>query len=838
MHQDDALLEGLPPLLRAATAQTAVRGLGVARRDASAEVVITYADALGVGSSRLGASDLPARLVPGGSESFRLTPGDDAWNDGGFLESRVFQAGYPDSVRAICEARQLIAEPLRGSDPSSTLLVALNHVHTATVPDHAAIADLHARVGEVLTRPEAPAAEIERLRRLARIDELLPQLFHTLDVVGIFERLSNLTRALLPHDVLGLGLFSDDRRQVQVIAQAAPAPIPPLMPHGYPPVIIEHWLCNLVPDLLEHPVERHDVLARSGMRASIRCAVRLDGNVLGGLSFSSREPGCYRAVDLVVGRRIADFVALALSHQRLAEQARQSEALRSRAATIELLRELLQSAISEGDLPQVWSRVSGVAQKVLPHDGLFLTAVLPNKTQARVYASIAPDHARLPDIVDVPAGVSHNNDWQYQIFDDLLEDPVQRHGQAAAAGYRSALRVPIRLDGEYVAGVSFLSLTPTRYTLPDVAVARSVADGLAAQFIRERGRAMARQADEAAARLSALEARVKTLTEELNSRAGYHRVIGESPSWKTVLKQATQVASTDATVLLLGESGTGKEVVARFIHRASSRGKGPFVALNCAALPEQLLESELFGYERGAFTGAMQSRAGQLEQAAGGTLFLDEVAEMATNVQAKFLRVLQEREFQRLGGNRVLKADARVVAATNRDLERAIEREQFREDLYYRLNVFAIHLPALRDRREDILVLSQALLDDLGRSLGRPAAGIAQDARRALLDYHWPGNVRELRNILERATILADGGLIVAEHFAFRPSAPRAAMATASHADGPNAAQHAPADLKAVERSLIERAMAEARFNKSRAARQLGLTRAQLYAKLKRYGLE
>jgi len=187
----------------------------------------------------------------------------------------------------------------------------------------------------------------------------------------------------------------------------------------------------------------------------------------------------------------------------------------------------------------------------------------------------------------------------------------------------------------------------------------------------------------------------------------------------------------------------------------------------------------------------------------------------------------------------VLKADARVVAATNRDLERAIEREQFREDLYYRLNVFAIHLPALRDRREDILVLSQALLDDLGRSLGRPAAGIAQDARRALLDYHWPGNVRELRNILERAAILADGGLIVAEHFAFRPSAPRAAVAaTASHADEPDAAQPPPADLKAVERSLIERAMAEARFNKSRAARQLGLTRAQLYAKLKRYGLE
>jgi two-component system response regulator FlrC len=230
----------------------------------------------------------------------------------------------------------------------------------------------------------------------------------------------------------------------------------------------------------------------------------------------------------------------------------------------------------------------------------------------------------------------------------------------------------------------------------------------------------------------------------------------------------------------------------------------------------------------------VHSRAGQLEQSAGGVMFLDEVAEMAPNVQAKFLRVLQEREFQRLGGTRVLRADARVVAATNQDLEQAMERQQFREDLYYRLSVFAIRLPPLRERPGDILLLAEALLDDLGRALGRPAAGIAQDARRALLDYHWPGNVRELRNLLERAAILADGGLIVAEHLAFRPLPPTtpAMRAAAMPPDEP-----APGDLIAVERSLIERAMAEARFNKSRAARQLGLTRAQLYAKLKRHGL-
>jgi two-component system response regulator FlrC len=278
-------------------------------------------------------------------------------------------------------------------------------------------------------------------------------------------------------------------------------------------------------------------------------------------------------------------------------------------------------------------------------------------------------------------------------------------------------------------------------------------------------------------------------------------VVGDSPSWRQALTQATQVAATETTVLLLGESGTGKEAIARFIHRASSRPDGPFVALNCAALPEQLLEAELFGYERGAFTGATQSKPGQLEQAAGGILFLDEVAEMSPSAQAKFLRVLQEREFQRLGGTRVLKTDARIIAATNRDLPKAIERGHFREDLYYRLNVFAIQLPPLRDRRDDVLPLTDAFIQEIGRSLGRPPAGISREARQALMNYHWLGNVRELRNVLERAAVLSDGGLIVADHLALRPlSFPPSAVASSPP---PGAGPSPPpdvGDLKSVER--------------------------------------
>jgi transcriptional regulator with GAF, ATPase, and Fis domain len=411
------------------------------------------------------------------------------------------------------------------------------------------------------------------------------------------------------------------------------------------------------------------------------------------------------------------------------------------------------------------------------------------------------------------------------------------------------LRLPIRLDNAFVAGLSFLSFTTGVYTPADVPAGKRIADRVALSFARERGELLLKRADEASARAALLEARVRTLTDELDARTGYRRVVGESAEWRQVLTQATQVAATDTTVLLLGESGTGKEVVARFLHRASSRKGGPYIALNCAALPEQLLEAELFGYERGAYTGATQSKPGQLEQASGGTLFLDEVGEMSLPAQAKFLRVLQEREFQRLGGTRVLRTDARIVAATNRDLQRAIAHGLFREDLYYRLNVFAIRLPPLRDRRGDVVPLAEAFLAEIGRGLGRPPAGISRDAREQLVAYHWPGNVRELRNILERAAILCDGGLITREHLAITVTdalpppavAPRAVAAAAAAAipvapAGP-ALPSSAGDLQSLERDMIDQALQRARFNKSKAAKALGLTRQQLYLRMRKYGL-
>ena len=276
--------------------------------------------------------------------------------------------------------------------------------------------------------------------------------------------------------------------------------------------------------------------------------------------------------------------------------------------------------------------------------------------------------------------------------------------------------------------VAFWSKQPLAFTRAHVPLARRIAShlGLGASSCRELDSATHNVDDQRADRL---DAGVRRGEERLKA-ATRLQVVGESPEWRDVLRKATLVAPTDTTVLITGESGTGKEVVARFVHAASARQTGPFVALNCAALPEQLLESELFGYERGAFTSAQQAKPGQVELASGGVLFLDEVSEMSLSAQAKFLRVLQEREFQRLGGTRLFKANIRVIAATNRDLRKAVERGDFREDLFYRLGVFDIQIPPLRDRPADIVPLSETFLQEIGRSFGRPPAGLTREARQ------------------------------------------------------------------------------------------------------------
>jgi transcriptional regulator with GAF, ATPase, and Fis domain len=717
--------------------------------------------------------------------------------------------------------------------------------------DQVAVALAHHGLAEQISRAKALQ---ERAANLEVLDGLLATLTGVLDVREVFDRVSAIAQKVLPHDAMSISELIDNGVKVRIHASHGLGqlrePFDMVLPE--PRMAREPWDYRLLDDVQDHPEYSHGPGWAAGMRSMLFVSIGMEGRNWGGLNFYSRRVGHFVHGDVLVARRITDHVALALSHRRLADEARRNEELRARTTSLELLDDLLAALADTGDLREIFARISAVVRRVLDHQGAAL--IVRRADGARVYAT-SGFREPLPETTRVPEDFLGRSESEHHILDDLTRETAALYATLSGLDFRSLIRVPIQMDGR-IAGALLLLATRTGAFKPtDVLVVRRMADRLAVALARDREIAASQRADEATARAARLEARVKTLTEELDARTGYRRVVGESLAWRHVLTQAAQVASTEATVLLLGESGTGKEVVARFLHRGSKRRSGPFIALNCAALPEQLLEAELFGYERGAYTGATQSKPGQLEQAGGGTLFLDEVAEMSSTAQPKFLRVLQEREFQRLGGTRVLRTDARIVAATNRDLKRSIANGQFREDLYYRLNVFAIRLPPLRERRDDILPLSEAFIAEIGRALGRPPSGISRDARQMLVEYEWPGNVRELRNVLERAAILCDGGLITADHLALevapvalRHAAPRLAVEPAGEPSAMSVPAGAPAgpdspaasggDLRSIERAMIEQALQRAKFNKSRAAKALGLSRHQLYIRMRNHGLE
>ena len=311
-------------------------------------------------------------------------------------------------------------------------------------------------------------------------------------------------------------------------------------------------------------------------------------------------------------------------------------------------------------------------------------------------------------------------------------------------------------------------------------------------------------------------------------------IVGESAALQAVRAETERVASTDATVLLEGESGTGKELFARAIHTLSPRRDRPFVAINCAAIPDTLLESELFGHERGSFTGAAGRRLGKFELAEGGTVFLDEIGELTATTQAKLLRVLQEKSFHRVGGTSPIHVDVRIVSASNRPLDQLVAQGAFREDLFYRVRVFPIRIPPLRERPEDINPLVDFFLRELPPELGKKPMTLEASTRERLLAYEWPGNVRELRNCLERAIILAEGNVLALRHLRLLPEAP--AAPPAARGESLEAVRERAASL--AERAALAKALERAKGDRSAAAQALGVTTRRLEAKLREHGLD
>lgn len=321
----------------------------------------------------------------------------------------------------------------------------------------------------------------------------------------------------------------------------------------------------------------------------------------------------------------------------------------------------------------------------------------------------------------------------------------------------------------------------------------------------------------------------RSLRQRLSLKDEYGKVVGKSRLITEVYAVASQVAATNATVLLTGESGTGKELVAKAIHKRSDRRDGAFISINCGALPEGLLESELFGFERGAFTGALEAKPGKIELAHGGTLHLDEVGEMSAKTQVEFLRVLQEREVQRLGGEKLIRVDVRIIAATNKDLVEEVEAGRFRQDLYYRLAVVPIHLPSLRERREDVPLLADSFLREFAQMNRKRVKKMTRETLELLMHYSWPGNIRELRNVIERMTVTVDAASIRPEHL---PS-------ELVSADGSGGEVHVPlgTPLRKVEEMMIRKTLEEVTDHRQKAARILGISPRALHYKIARYGV-
>jgi formate hydrogenlyase transcriptional activator len=569
-----------------------------------------------------------------------------------------------------------------------------------------------------------------------------------------------------------------------------------------------------------------EILRAEGMRSA--CVLPLTSPLrrLGGLSFASRTDRAFASADLVFLQEIADQVALAVDntlHHEAADRAQ--EELAHERDRLRLLLEVNNALVSNLEPRALFSAIAAHLRRVVAHDYTSVALYQPDRHELDMWAiefagkGLIREHMAI-QVDGTPAGAA------------FTAGKAMRFDAAALAGF-SAPSVPL-LIAEGIQGMCCVPITVHDRRLGTLSLGRLSGDpftddeeqlvaAVAKQVAFSVENALAFQ--EIAALRDRLAAEKVYLEEEIRTEHNFEEIVGQSPALRRALHQVETVAPTDSTVLISGETGTGKELIARAIHDRSGRRARTFVKVNCAAIPTGLLESELFGHERGAFTGAIAQRIGRFELAHGGTLFLDEVGDLPTDLQPKLLRVLQEQEFERVGGTRTLRVDVRLVAATNQDLEEAVAAGTFRSDLYYRLNVFPIALPPLRERREDIPDLVRACVQRFSRRLNKRIESIAADAMAALCAYDWPGNVRELENALERAVILTTGPVLHAPVEEFRRR---------------DVARPSDMTLEATERDAILRTLRETNGvlgGPHGAAARLGLKRTTLQSRMRKLGI-
>ena len=667
---------------------------------------------------------------------------------------------------------------------------------------------------------------IYRLGELARYQALLQKSVSSTAETGLQAIFSELLKRIeqnLQFDLLDMGLHDSSRNVISVILRAGEHDFPPEIPvhENSLGIVLNNRQAIEVEDV-ENEARFDDLVsgAKSGGFRSFRIVPLItDRRPLGVLAVVRRQPGPFSPEDVRYLDHAAQWIALLL------ENALMADALSREKAQLKTLLDVNSTLVSSLDirklLPQISSSMRPIVHQHYTHFALYEEAadvmrcfVLDSEGRARVGLSDV-----LVPVTESPAGIAFVR-GQPTFF---REQDLQQIGsiyvkQLLDAGVRSTGCFPLTNRGRKIGTLGLSRVNDDPFREDEVVLLTQISAQVAIAIDNARAyQEIARFKDRLAKEKLYLE-------DEIRSELNFGEVVGNSPVLRNTLQQVEIAAPSDATVLVLGETGTGKELIARAVHRLSSRHEGNFIKLNCAAIPTGLLESELFGHEKGAFTGAISQKIGRLELADKGTLFLDEIGEIPLEVQPKLLRVLQDLEFERLGGIKTIKVNVRLVAATNRDLAQAVEKRLFRSDLYYRINVFPIHVPPLRERTGDMALLVRYFVQKFARRMGKNIDTIPSEVIHELEQWHWPGNIRELENFIERSVILTHGNVLFTPLAELRVTYPEPARGS----------------LQEVEREYILRTLRESGgviAGVRGAAARLGMKRTTLQSRMQKLGI-
>lgn len=593
--------------------------------------------------------------------------------------------------------------------------------------------------------------------RYQAVLEMASIMSHQGSLPELIQELSHRLRGVFPFDLINFALHDEKRGIMRLnLGERSGKLNPPLelgmedVPSGW---VWAHQKPLVFSDILaeEGYPKLMKILREDGIRSYCVLPLTTPRQKLGALGFGFAQPSAYREVDVEFLRRVSELVGLAVENS-LIRQALNEEKNRLRA-----LVDVNATLAANRDLRQLFPAISNQLRQVVAHDFAGLAVYDADTQGMRAYA-LAPS---MPEVISEDQTIPLEQSITASAFSSRQSTLVCRQdltklrspfaNRMLNAGIQSIYCIPLVAATGVVGTLNFGSKEETGFSAQDQDLLEQVAHQLTIAMENDRAFQEIEQLKDKLAEEKLY------LQDEIRSELNFEEIIGDSPNLKRALSQATTVAPSDATVLILGETGTGKELIARAIHHMSARKEQSFIKLNCAAIPTGLLESELFGHEKGAFTGAISQKIGRLELADKGTLFLDEVGDIPLELQPKLLRVLQDQEFERLGSNRTIRVNVRLIAATNRDLPKLVAERQFRSDLYYRLNVFPIRVPPLRERRKDIPLLVRYFVQRLSHRMNKTVESIPGDTMNALLSWDWPGNVRELENFIERSVILTTG---------------------------------------------------------------------------------